>query len=80
MTLERIAFNPVSWEDLRSKLIQSYFEHFISHAAVDFQNSPTSHYGLVRAIPNTFLFTCRVVSKSTVESKILEGPREFILA
>jgi len=39
----RIAFDPVFWQDLRNKLIQYYFEHFMSYVAVDFQISPTSH-------------------------------------
>ena len=36
--VERIAFDPVFWQNLRNKLIQYYFEHFVSYAAADFQN------------------------------------------
>ena len=37
--VERIAFDTVFWQDLRSKLVQYYFEHFLSFAAADFHNS-----------------------------------------
>ena len=41
--VERIAFDAVFWQDLRCKLLDYYFEHFLSFAAVDFQNSATRH-------------------------------------
>ena len=41
--VERIAFDAVFWQELRSKLLDYYFEHFLSFAAVDFQISATSH-------------------------------------
>ena len=41
--VERIAFDTIFWQDLWSKLLYYYFEHFLSFAAVDFQNSATSH-------------------------------------
>ena len=41
--VERIAFDAVFWQALRSKLLDYYFEHFLSFVAVDFQNSATSH-------------------------------------
>lgn len=41
--VEGIEFDAVFWQELRSKLLDYYFEHFLSFAAVDFQNSATSH-------------------------------------
>lgn len=36
--VERIAFDAAFWQDLRNKLVQYYFEHFLSFAAADFHN------------------------------------------
>ena len=38
LSVERIAFDPVFWQNLRNKLIHYYFQHFVSYAAADFQN------------------------------------------
>ena len=35
--VERIAFDPVFWENLRIELLDYYFKHFLKFAATDFQ-------------------------------------------
>jgi len=41
MSIERIPFNPEYWQDLESKLIAYYYNHFISFAVDDFLKSST---------------------------------------
>ena len=40
---ERIAFDPAYWENLKSELVQYYFEHFLKFASADFHNTAESH-------------------------------------
>ena len=37
--IERILFDATYWQNLRTELLQYYFEHFLKFAAADFQNS-----------------------------------------
>ena len=40
--IERIAFDPVYWGNLKNELLQYYFEHFLKFASADFHNSAES--------------------------------------
>ena len=42
-SIERIAFDPVYWENLKSDLLRYYFEHFLKFASADFHNTAESH-------------------------------------
>ncbi|KAK2547160.1 hypothetical protein P5673_033064 [Acropora cervicornis] len=37
--IERIAFNPAYWENLKTELLRYYFEHFLKFASADFNRS-----------------------------------------
>ena len=37
--IERIAFDPVYWGNLKNELLRYYFEHFLKFASADFHNS-----------------------------------------
>ena len=37
--IERIAFDPAYWENLKTELLRYYFEHFFKFAAADFNSS-----------------------------------------
>ena len=37
--IERIAFDPVYWGNLKNELLQYYFEHFLKFSSADFHNS-----------------------------------------
>ena len=37
--IERILFDATYWQNLRTELLQYYFEHFLKFAAADFKNS-----------------------------------------
>ena len=41
--IERIPFDATYWQNLRTELLQYYFEHFLKFAAADFQNSAEGH-------------------------------------
>ena len=41
--IERIPFDATYWQNLRTELLQYYFEHFLKLAAADFQNSAQAH-------------------------------------
>ena len=37
--IERIAFGPVYWGNLKNELLRYYFEHFLKFASADLNNS-----------------------------------------
>ena len=37
--IERIAFDPAYWENLKTELLRYYFEHFLKFASADFNSS-----------------------------------------
>ena len=41
--IERIPFDATYWQNLRTELLQYYFEHSLKFAAADFQNSAEGH-------------------------------------
>ena len=41
--IERISFDATYWQNLRTELLQYYFEHSLKFAAADFQNSAEGH-------------------------------------
>ena len=41
--IERVPFDATYWQNLRTELLQYYFEHFLKFAAADFQNSVEGH-------------------------------------
>ena len=41
--IERIPFDATFWQNLRTELLQYYFEHFLKFAAADFHSSAVGH-------------------------------------